>query len=53
MGVLLCKAVLSLYVECLGVNLLHIFIYVLQYTTARLQVLFSLHHLGRITKVLK
>ena len=29
--------------------LLHL-LCVLQYTTARLQVLFSLHHLGRITK---
>ena len=27
-----------------------VFMGALQYTTARLQVLFSLHHLGRITK---
>ena len=50
---MLCKAVLSLYVECLGVNVLCMFINVLQYTTAHLQVLFSLHHLGRITKDLQ
>ena len=45
-----------LYKEYLGVNLLCVFIYVhyvLQYTTACLQVLFSLHHLGGITKVLQ
>ena len=38
--------------SCLGVMLLHL-LCVLQYTTARLQVLFSLHHLGRITKGLQ
>ena len=30
--------------------LLHVFTWVLQYTTAHLQFLFSLQHLGRITK---
>ena len=43
-----------LYKECLGVNLLCLYMYkshVLQYTTAHLQVLFSLQHLGGITKV--
>ena len=36
-------------ISCLGVMLLHL-LCVLRYTTARLQVLFSSHHLGRITK---
>ena len=53
---MLCRAVrvkeleFSLFsFSCLGVILLHLFC-VLRYTTAHLQVLFSLHHLGRITK---
>ena len=41
---------ISLFIfSCLGVILLHLKC-VLQYTTARLQVLFSSHHLGGITK---
>ena len=63
MSKVLCKAALGLfqygylflYMECLGVNLLHMYMYVfkgaLQYTTAHLQVLFSSQFLGRITKV--
>ena len=39
-------------ISCLGVILLHL-LCVLRYTTARLQVLFSLHHLGGITKGLQ
>ena len=36
---------------CPGVDLLHMYFgNALQYTTAHLQVLFSLQHLGRITK---
>ena len=56
----LCKAVLTLahncylflYMKCLGVDLLcvYVWIFALQYTTTCLQVLFSLQHLGRITK---
>ena len=39
-------------ISCLGVILLHL-LCVLRYTTAPLQVLFSLHHLGGITKGLQ
>ena len=57
---MLCKAVLYYcsftLIMCLGVNLLHLCMYssyVLQYTTARLQILFSLQHLGGIAKILQ
>ena len=39
-------------IDCLGAMLLHL-LCVLRYTTAHLQVLFSLHHLGGITKGLQ
>ena len=58
---MLCKAALGyiqycylfLYMKCLGVNLLCLYIsrFALQYTTTHLQILFSLQLLGRITKV--
>ena len=57
-NLMLCKAVLGLQVIlssigliCLGVILLHVYLgNAMQYTTAYLQVLFSLQLLGRITK---
>ena len=53
---MLCRAVqgeelkISIFnISCLGV-IYCMYTHVLQYTTARLQFLFSLHHLGRIIK---
>ena len=59
--ILLCKAVryyssFILMVICLGINFtafIYIYMVVLQYTTACLQVLFSSQHLGGTAKVLQ